>query len=87
MCLATSSNLIVARAIGCPKAHFFPRTRELLVSRKTMQRHFSSTLNPISPVIFATATVVVFVLLRNSRFNFHCYAQREAMPTQKSDQK
>ena len=34
-------------------------------------------------VIFATATILAFVLLRNSRFNFHCYTQREATPTQK----
>ena len=37
-----------------------------------------STLHPLSPVIFATAAVVAFVLLRNSMFNFHCYTQREA---------
>ena len=48
------------------------------------QRHFFLTLHPLSSVIFATATVVAFVLFRNSRFNFHCYTQREAMPTQKS---
>ena len=66
---------------------FFIRTRDLLVSQKTMQRHFSSTLHPLSPVIFATATVMAFVLLRNSRFNFHCYTQREATPTQKSARK
>ena len=53
---------------------FFPRTRDLLVSQKTTQRHFLSTLHPLSPVIFATA----FVLLRNSRFNFHCYTQHNA---------
>ena len=35
-------------------------------------------------VIFATATVLAFVLLRNSRFSFHCYTQREVTPTQKS---
>ena len=35
------------------------------------------------PAIFATATVVAFVLLRSSRFNFHCYTQREATPSQK----
>ena len=33
----------------------------------------SRSLRPLSPVIFATATVVAFVLLHNSRFNFHCY--------------
>ena len=47
------------------------------------QRHFFSTLHPLSTVIFATTTVLAFVLLRNSRSNFHCYTQREAMPTQK----
>ena len=39
--------------------------------------------HPLSLVRFATATVVTFVLLRKSRFNFHCYPQHEAMPTQK----
>ena len=38
-------------------------------------------------VIFETATVLAFVLLRDSRFNFHCYTQREATPTQKSARK
>ena len=46
-----------------------------------------STLHPLSPVNFATATVVAFVLLRNSGFNFHCYTQREATPPQKSARK
>ena len=32
-------------------------------------------------------TVLAFVLLRNSRFNFHCYTQCEATPTQKSARK
>ena len=45
------------------------------------------TLHPLSPVIFATATVVAFVLLSNSRFSSHCYTQREATPTQKSARK
>ena len=49
-----------------------------------MQRHFFPTLHPLSTVIFATATVLAFVLLRDSRFNFHCYTQREATPSQKS---
>ena len=67
--------------------HFFLRTRDLLVSQKTLQRHFFFTLHPLSTVIFATATVLAFVLLRDSRFNFHCYTQREATPTQKSARK
>ena len=43
-----------------------------------------STLHSLFPVIFATASVVAFVLLRNSRFSFYCYTQHEATPTQKS---
>ena len=48
---------------------------------------FLSTLHPLSPVIFATATVVAFVLLPNSRFSFHRYTQHEATPSQKSARK
>ena len=48
-----------------------------------MTQTFFSTLHPLSTVIFATATVLAFVLLRNSRFNFDCYTQHEATPTQK----
>ena len=59
-------------------------TRDLLISPKTTQRHFLFTPHPLSMVIFATATVLAFVLLRNSNFNFHCYTEREATPTQKS---
>ena len=70
-----------------PQNAFFLRTRDLLVSQKTTQRHFFSTLHPLSTVIFATATVLAFVLLRDSRFRFHCYTQREATPTQKSARK
>ena len=65
---------LVARAIGCPE-----------IVKNNAKTLFSPTLHPLSPVIFATATVVAFVLLRNSRFNFHCYPQRETTPTQKLD--
>ena len=81
MCLATSNNLLLVLQ-DAPK-----RARDLLVSQKTTQRHFISTLYPLSTVIFATATVLAFVLLRDSRFNFHCYTQREATPTQKTARK
>ena len=67
-----------------PQNAFFLQTRDLLVSKKTMQRHFFPTLHPLSTVNFATATVLAFVLLRDSRFNFHRYTQCEATPTQKS---
>ena len=52
-----------------------------------MQRHFFHPSIPFPSVIFATATVLAFVLLRDSRFNFHCYTQCEATPTQKSARK
>ena len=66
-----------------PQNAFFQWTPDLLIRPKMMQRHFLFTLHPISMVIFATATVLAFVLLRNSNFNFHCYTQCEATPTHK----
>ena len=66
-----------------PQNAFFLRTRDLQINPKTTQRHLLFTLHSLSMVIFATATILAFVLLRNSRFNFHCYTQREATPTQK----
>ena len=48
---------------------------------------FFPTPHPLSPAIFATATVVAFVLLYSSRLNFHRYTQHEATPTQKSARK
>ena len=70
MCLASSSNLLLVLQ-DAPK-RIFPRTRDLLVSQKPTQRQFLTTLHPLSPVIFATATVVVLVLLRDSRFYTAC---------------
>jgi len=78
---------IVAHDIVCPKTHFFHEIVIFWLAKKMTQKHLFSSLHPLSPVIFATATVVAFVLLRNSRFNFQYYAQLEAMPTQKSARK
>ena len=78
----------VARAIGCPETHFFPHELAISLSaEKRCKDTFFSTVHPLSTVIFATATVVAFVLLPDSRFNFHCYTQREATLTQKSARK
>ena len=85
MCLATSTNLLLV--LQDASKHIFFHEISIFVIQKTTQRHFFSTLHPLSLVIFATATVVAFVLLSNSRFNFQCYTQREATPTQKSAQK
>ena len=60
-----------------PQNAFFPQNRDLLVSQKSTQRKKKSTLHSLSPVIFATTTVMAFVLPRNSRFNFHCCTQCE----------
>ena len=83
MCLATSNNLLLVLQ-DVPKRIFFPmksrssgqQKKKKKKTRKT-QRHFFPTLHPLYPAFFATATVVAFVLLRNSRFSFHCYAQHE----------
>ena len=91
--LEASSQTVCQQAITCCSCYrvsqnaFFLQTHNLLVSQKMMQRHFFPTLHPLSTVIFATATVLAFVLLHNSRFNFHCHTQREATPTQKSARK
>ena len=69
-----------------PPNAFFPWTRDLLISKKRRRHFFSHPPSPF-PVIFATATVVAFVLLHNSRFDFNCYTQPEAKPTQKSARK
>ena len=63
---------------------------ELAIFWSATKRHkdtFFPPSIPLSTVSFATATVLAFVLLRSSMFNFHCYTQREATPTQKSARK
>ena len=51
-----------------PQNAFFPRTRDLLVSQKIMETLFFA-IHPLSPVIFAVATLVALVLLVNSGLN------------------
>ena len=75
---------LVARAIGCPKTHFVYKLAIFWSAKKTLFFHPPS---PFHGNFFFTATVLAFVLLRNSRFNFHCYTQSEATPTQKSARK
>ena len=86
MCLATSNNLLLVLQ-DAPKGFFSTKPRSSGQPKNDAMTLFSPTLHPLSPVIFATATVVAFVLLRNSRFTFHCYAQHETTLTQKSAQK
>ena len=70
-----------------PQNAFFSTNSRSSGQPKNDAKTLFSTLHPLSTVIFATATVLAFVLLRDSRFNFHCYTQREATPTQKSARK
>ena len=50
-----------------------------------LSKNIDHSVDSKQPVIFATAAVLAFVLLRNSRFHF--YTQREATPTKKSARK
>ena len=81
MCLATNNNLLLV--LDAPKRIFSTNSRSSDQPEKRHKDTFFSTHHLLSPVIIATATVVAFVLLRDSRFNSHCYTQREATPTQK----
>ena len=84
MCLEISNNLLLMLQ-DAPKRIFSMNSQssgQLKNYAKTLP-----TLHPLSMVIFATASVLAFVLLHDSRFNFHCYTQCEATPTQKSARK
>ena len=81
MCLATSNNLLL---VLWDAPFFSPRTRDLLVSQKNEAKTLFSHPPFPFPGNFATATVVAFVLPRSCGFNFDCYTQREATPTQRS---
>ena len=72
MCLATSSNLLLV-LWDAPKRIFSTNSCSSGQPKHDPKTLFSTT-HPLSPVFFATATVLAFVLLRNSRFSFHCYS-------------
>ena len=57
-----------------------PKKKEKKKRKEEDAKTLFPTIHPFSPVIFATATVVAFVLLSNSRFSSHGYTQREATP-------
>ena len=87
MCLATSNNLLLVLE-DAPKRTFPTKSRSSGQPKNdTKALLLFFTIHPLSPVFFATTSVLAFVLLRNSRFNFRCYTQREATPTQKSARK
>ena len=78
---------LVARATGRPKTYFFHELAIFWSAEDRCKEFFFPILHHLSPVISANATVVTFLPLRSSRFNFHCYTQREPMPPQKSARK
>ena len=54
-------------------AIFWSAKKKKKKKKKEDTKTLFSSLHPLSTVIFATATVLAFVLLRDSRFNFHSY--------------
>ena len=78
--LSGNKKQIVARAVGCT-SHYFPATHSRCPAylKNDADIFYPSSIH-LSSVILAKATVVPFVQLRNSRFNFHCYTQCEATP-------
>ena len=77
MCLEISNNLLLL-LWDAPKRIFSTNSRSSGQPKNDAKTLFFPTLHPLSTVIFATATVLAFVLLRDSRFNFHCYTQKSA---------
>ena len=87
MCLATRNNLLLVLYIGHPKMYIFHELAIFCSAENRCKDTLFSILHHLSPVIFANATVLAFLLLLGYRFNFHCYTQREPTPTQKSARK
>ena len=82
------TNLLLVLNDARKRIFFLTNSRSSGQPKNDTKTLFSHPPSPFSgTVIFATATVVAFVLLRNSRFKFLCYTQREATPTQKSSRK
>ena len=86
MCLATSNNSLLVLQDD-PKRIFLTNSRSSGQPKNDAKTLFFHPPSPFPGNFFSTATVVAFVLLRNSTFSFHCYTQREATPTQKSARK
>ena len=87
MCLATSHNLLLILEDTPKQKYLFHEIAIFWSAKKRRKDTFFSHPSFPFPSNFCNSTVVAFVMLRNSRFNFHCYTQREATPTQKSARK
>ena len=87
MCLTISNNLLLVLQ-DAPKRIFSTNSRSCAQPKNDAKTLFPTIHRGCySTVFFSTATVLAFVLLRDSRFNFHCHTQREATPTRKSARK
>ena len=64
MCLAISNNLLLVLQDAPKRFFFFYELATFLSAKKRRKDTFFPTLRPFSTVIFATATVLAFVLLR-----------------------
>ena len=84
--LATSKNLLFMLQ-DAPPPKLCPHSQSSCQPGNDAKDTFFPILHSLSPVILANTAVVAFVLLCNSRFNFHCYTQHEPTPTQKLAQK
>ena len=81
MCLVWQQTITCCSCYRTPKNVFFS-TNSFGQSKIDHRHTHFFILHHLSPVIFANATVVAFLLLHNSGFNFHCYTQREPTTTQ-----
>ena len=82
----TSNNLLLVLQDG-KKRIFFHELAIFWLADKRCKDTFFPILRHLYPVIFAITTIMAFLLLRNSTFNFHCYTHCEATPPQKSARK
>ena len=75
VCLATCKNLLLIPH-RCQETHFFHALAIIWSAEKLCKDPFFffsfSILHHLCPIILANATVLAFVLLRNSSYNFHC---------------
>ena len=85
MCLETSNNFLLV--LYDAQNHIYSTNSRFSGQPKSNVKTLFSTLRHLSHVIFATVTVVAFVLLGYSGLSFYCYTQREPTPTQKSARK
>ena len=86
MCLATSNNLLLVLQ-DAPKRFFSTNSRSSGQPKNAPKTLFFHPPSPFPGIFLRLQLFLAFVLLRNSRFNYQRYTQREATPSQKSARK